>query len=69
MTPTPRWWLVRCEGGDLFDDFVEGGFIALGGEETQPDLSGATDSQSLRQILEASGIWQNAHSMGYTNQP
>lgn len=65
MTSNPTWWLVRCEGGALYEDFVEQGIVALGGEEPQPDLSAAATREQLYDILQQSGIWSNVHSLGY----
>ena len=61
-----QWWLVRCEGGSLYDDFVEGGFVALGSEQIEPDLSGASSREELREVLENTGIWKNRRSLGYS---
>lgn len=57
MTKT---WIVRDEAGRHFDDFAEGGFVALGGEEAQPDLS----SCATREDVEAAvaGLWTNEHA-------
>ncbi|MEM9660776.1 MAG: hypothetical protein AAF937_00535 [Planctomycetota bacterium] len=60
----PNTFMVRCEGGDLFEEFVASGYVAIGGEELNPDLSGADDYDAIRQRLESTEQWTNPRALG-----
>lgn len=51
MNEPPTTWLVRCEGGALYEEFIDKGLVALGSDPPQPDLSGCGDREELRRTL------------------
>ena len=48
MTTT---WMTRCENGKLWDEFREGGFIATGDIEMQPDLTGVSSKDEIKSLM------------------
>ena len=61
----PKTWMVRCEGGSLFDEFVERGIIALGGPQPEPDLTGVSSWDEIQERCRTVREWPSAHRLGY----
>lgn len=55
MANPPKTWMVRCEGGELFDDFVTKGVVALGGDSPEPDLSGVGSREEVADRFRQTG--------------
>ncbi len=51
MRESATMWMARCEGGSLFDDFIENSYIAIGEQGGSPDMSKVTGRTDIEKFI------------------